>query len=268
MKKIALNNYGEIDIDKIIRIVQDPGNEIMNIYSGDFQVTEKKSESFDSGHSPLTEADLKSHQIITRSLKENYPKIPILSEEGKDIGFEERKKWEYFWLIDPLDGTKGFIKRDGSFTVNIALIQGDSPILGVVYAPASKIFYYGDNLNGSFKKINGNAAERLPLPKRRDSFIVVASKQHFDKETENFIDNLKKEHPNLELASFGSSLKLCVVAEGEADIYPRLGPTMEWDTAAAHAVVRFAGKKVYDYNTKEDLKYNKENLLNPWFVVE
>ena len=268
MKKIILNN-ARIDIKKIIEIAKGAGKKILEIYNKDFEITEKKSDSFDTGYSPLTEADIKSNQFIVKSLNNLYPDIPILSEEGGDISFEERKKWEYFWLIDPLDGTKDFIKRNGEFTVNIALIHKDNPILGVVYAPAKDTLYYADKINGSFKKVNRGNPQKLPLKKERgDVFVVVASKQHFDEETGKFIECLKKEHPNIELLSVGSSLKICMVAEGKADIYPRLGPTMEWDTAAAHAVVNFSGKKIYEFDANNELRYNKENLLNPWFIVK
>ena len=216
-----------------------------------------------------------------------------MSEEGKEIPYEERKDWEYYWCIDPIDGTKEFIKKNDEFTVNIALIHKDTPVLGVVYAPALGEMYYAVKGKGAFKlelsvKSSGvrkewlENANALPLSlegRSQNSLVIVASKSHLTKETEDFIDDIIENHPesrtlNPELLSKGSSLKLVMVAEGVADIYPRLAPTMEWDTAAADAIVREAGKMTYQYNPKlgtqnpEPLRYNKENLLNPWFVVE
>jgi len=199
--------------------------------------------------------------VIVQELALKYPDIPMLSEEGKSIPYEERKGWGLFWLIDPLDGTKEFIKKNGEFTVNIALISDGAPVLGVVYAPILNLCYYAKSGEGAYKD-----GVRLPCAKS-DVFTVVASKSHNNEETEKFIESMKKECPNLQTKSIGSSLKLCLVAEGVADIYPRVAPTMEWDTAAAHAIVRESGKKVVDFSTREELSYNKENLLNPSFLV-
>jgi 3'(2'), 5'-bisphosphate nucleotidase len=269
MEKIKIQDEIEIDLSKLIDISKIAGDEIMKIYEGYIQVQEKESESFESGKSPLTNADIKSNEIICNGLKENYPNIPIISEENKEIDYSIRREWKYFWLIDPLDGTKEFIKKNGEFTVNIALIKDGFPIIGVVYAPVKKTIYFGDTLNGSFRigedkqKIKLNSVE-----KKEEGIRIVASKSHFTKETEEFVNNLKKEYGSVDLVNAGSSLKLCLVAEGSADIYPRLGPTMEWDTAAAHAVVKFSGKNVYDFSTNKELRYNKENLLNPYFIVK
>lgn len=269
MEKISLANGKEIDSEDVIRISKEAGKKIMEVYEKDFKVYEKEDTLRKEGHSALTEADIQSNKFINDSLKKIYPDIPIITEENMEIPFEERKKWEYFWLVDPLDGTKDFIKRNGEFTVNIALIEGKSPILGVVYAPVKDILYFGDRENGSFKRENGGEIQKLPLEKKqREAYKVVASRGSFNKETEEFIENLKKEHPKIELINIGSSLKFCMVAEGEADIYPRLGETSEWDTAAAHAIVKFAGKGVYDFKKGDEIKYNKENLLNPWFIVK
>ncbi|OQX59319.1 MAG: 3'(2'),5'-bisphosphate nucleotidase [Helicobacteraceae bacterium 4484_230] len=256
-----------INIQDIVSIAKEAGSAIMEIYEKDFQIEYKDDKS------PLTEADLKSNEIICSALVNLYPDIPLLSEENKEVPYGDRKGWEYFWLIDPIDGTKEFIKKNGEFTVNIALIHKDVPVLGVVYAPVLNDMYYAKKGEGAFK--NGL---RLPLEQNSEpekKLSVVASKSHLSKETQEFIDNLRLSTEELSLVSKGSSLKLCMVAEGAADIYPRLAPTMEWDTAAAHAVVLEAGKEVLQYQEdflSEGAKllpvvYNKENLLNPWFVV-
>lgn len=250
--------HENIDLQTIVAIAKDAGDAIMEIYQKDFSIAYKDDQS------PLTEADIKSNEIICKELERLYPTIPILSEENKTVSYKERKNWELFWLIDPIDGTKEFIKKNGEFTVNIALIENNTPVLGVVYAPALGDMYYAQKGNGSFK--NG---QKLPLhinklPKER--LKVVASKSHLSEETQTFIDNLDTKE--IEQVSKGSSLKLCMVAEGTADIYPRLAPTMEWDTGAAHAIVIEVGKRVLQFGKKENLLYNKEVLLNPWFVVE
>ncbi|MFH1325542.1 MAG: 3'(2'),5'-bisphosphate nucleotidase CysQ [archaeon] len=257
----------DIDIGKIIGIAKKAGEAILEVYKSDFDVEYKKDETFKEGTSPLTQADKNSNEIIANELQELYPEIPFLSEESKKISYEERKNWEIFWLVDPLDGTKEFIKKSGEFTVNIALIKNRKPILGVVYVPVKDICYYADN-NGAFKQVQDERPIKIPINYgKRNKLIVVASKNHMNKETENFISGLEKEN-EVGLANVGSSLKFCLVAEGKADIYPRLGLTSEWDTAAAHAIVNAAGKKVYQYGKDEELIYNKENLLNPWFVVK
>lgn len=242
------------------------GNEIFDVYcNSDFGI------EFKADNSPLTIADKRAHKIIVEHLSRT--KIPILSEEGKMIPFDERKNWELFWLVDPLDGTKEFIKRNNEFTVNIALIEGNSPIVGVVFVPVTKVLYWA-NQNGSFKanveEESGvlNEIKQLPVSSEREDFVILGSKSHMNLETEEFIQSIDTKGKAVELKSKGSSLKICMVAEGNADIYPRLGPTMEWDTAAGHAIVKFAGKKVYQFENKETVVYNKESLLNPWFVVE
>ena len=246
----------QIELNEIENIAKEAGETIMEIYNRDFSIAYKDDKS------PLTEADLASHEVIMRGL-EKYG-MPILSEEGKEISYEERKKWEYYWCIDPIDGTKEFIKKNGEFTVNIALIHHDMPVLGVVYAPALGDMYAAKQGEGAFK--NG---QELPLSRNSDLSAktrVVASKSHLSEETQAFIDALDTRE--VEQVSKGSSLKLCMVAEGEADIYPRLAPTMEWDTAAADAVVRESGKMTYIFASETPVRYNKENLLNPWFIVK
>ncbi|QCT94710.1 3'(2'),5'-bisphosphate nucleotidase CysQ [Caminibacter mediatlanticus TB-2] len=245
-----------ININYILDIAKKAGKEVLKIYNKDFEVEYK------SDKSPLTKADKISHQIIVEGLKEYN--LPILSEEGKNIPYEERKNWEYFWMIDPLDGTKEFIKRNGEFTINIALIHKDTPVFGVVYAPAIDILYFNDKNNAY--KIENNKKFTLPLHKNKDKLVIIASKSHMNTETKKFIDTIKTDKKKV-FISKGSSLKLCLVAEGIADIYPRLAPTMEWDTAAADAIVRKCNKKTIDLQTDKLLKYNKKNLLNNYFIV-
>ena len=204
--------------------------------------------------------------------------IPILSEEGAKISFEERKKWEYSWLVDPLDGTKEFVKRNGEFTVNIAMIHNEIPIMGVIYVPVKKELYFAMEGLGSFKvSIDSvitnldklvSESDKLPIDYNRDNYVVVGSRSHMSVETEMFFEDMKKEYGNIEVMSVGSSLKLCMVAEGRADVYPRYAPTMEWDTGAGHAIAKFAGFSVKQYNSTNDVVYNKEDLLNPWFLVK
>jgi len=267
-----------IDLNILTKIAVDAsfaaGKEILTVYkSADFEITIK------SDNSPLTLADKNSHTIIVELLKETG--LPILSEEGAGIPFELRKNWEYFWLVDPLDGTKEFINRNGEFTVNIALIHNNTPVLGVIYVPVTKDLYYGNNKIGAFKAINVDSdlklAElnsllqmsfRLPFFIDDEVITVVASKSHLTKETSDYIDELKKTNGHINLISKGSSLKLCMVAEGTATIYPRFGPTMEWDIAAGHAIATVAGCNVTLKDEKTPLVYNKEELLNPWFIVK
>lgn len=248
------------------------GKEIMKVYESDFSFQSKDDKS------PLTDADLKSHAAIKDALESTG--YPILSEEGKIIDFEVRKKWEIFWLIDPLDGTKEFIKRNGEFTVNIALIKSGKPVLGVIYVPVTQKMYYGYEGIGSFcfeakDDLSENvddvikSAQKIPISDDlRSTYTIVSSRTHTSPETEVFINKKEEKYGNISLVNAGSSLKLCLVAEGKADIYPRLAPTMEWDTAAGHAIVTCAGGRVYNFETNEELTYNKQNLLNPFFVVE
>ena len=249
----------DINVKDIIAIAQEAGKVIMEIYKKDFKIEYKEDKS------PLTEADIKANEIICMKLLELYPNIPIISEESKQIEYAVRKNWEYYWCIDPIDGTKEFIKKSDEFTVNIALIHKNTPLLGVVYAPALDEIYSAKKNEGAFK--NG---ERLPLKLNRDqkkNITVVASRSHLSDETKKYIDNATRESEDVTLIFKGSSLKLCMVAAGEADIYPRLAPTMEWDIAAADAIVRESKKMTYQLKNQEPIKYNKENLLNPWFVV-
>ncbi|MEW5833248.1 MAG: 3'(2'),5'-bisphosphate nucleotidase CysQ [Campylobacterota bacterium] len=248
-----------INIGEIIAIAKEAGHAIMEVYEKDFIV------EFKADQSPLTEADKKAHDIITKGIEALGLGLPILSEEGREIPYEERKTWEYFWMVDPLDGTKEFIKKNGEFTVNIALIHDGTPVLGVVYAPVLGEMYWAKQGFGAYK--NG---EKLPLFKTDTSkpLRIVASKSHLSAETKAYIDELSKTAGSIECISRGSSLKLCMVAEGSADIYPRLGPTMEWDTAAADAIVKESGKSVIEFRNGYPIFYNKQNLLNPSFIVK
>ena len=247
------------------------GKKILEVYENEFEVETK------TDNSPLTEADKKSHHAIKDIL--SSLDIDMLSEEGKLMSYEERKSWKKFWLIDPLDGTKEFIKRNGEFTVNIALVEDGYPVAGVVHVPVTGKTYYGAEDMGSFSFTFNEAddksveeymsnAEKLPDASTPSVYTVVASRSPNTAETEQFIDLKRQQFGDVDCISSGSSIKLCLVAEGKANVYPRLAPTMEWDTAAGHAVAKFAGCVVYDYTTGKELHYNKENLLNPWFVVE
>ena len=266
-----------IDLEVVIGIAKNAGDVIMEIYNKDFQIEYKDDKS------PLTEADTKSNEIICSALEKAYPQIPLLSEENREVPYETRKDWEYYWCIDPIDGTKEFIKKNGEFTVNIALIHKNTPVLGVVYAPALGDMYFAKKGEGAFRvRVDGRwtmddglkDAQALPLKSEhgvrnsKAELIVVASKSHLSAETEDFIDSLTTNDQRLMTISKGSSLKLVMVAEGTADIYPRLAPTMEWDTAAADAIVRESGKMTYQYNPDPQSSDSKENLLNPWFVVK
>ncbi|WP_421764121.1 3'(2'),5'-bisphosphate nucleotidase CysQ [Ekhidna sp.] len=234
------------------------GREILKIYeSGDFSVEAK------SDNSPLTIADKAAHDKIVSFLEDTN--IPILSEEGRTIPYEERSKWEYFWMVDPLDGTKEFIKKNGEFTVNIALIKDGVPILGVVHPPVIGDLYWGLKEEGAFREINGDVEElKASTRSLTDTGLkVVASRSHMSDKTQEFVNSLKEP----EVVSKGSSLKFLLVASGEADVYPRFGPTMEWDTAAAHAIVSEAGGSVVKEDETTPLSYNKDNLLNPSFIV-
>lgn len=235
------------------------GKEIMRVYldpSHDFGIEEKVDKS------PLTRADMAAHNCIVQHLKETG--IPVLSEEGAHLPYEERRTWHRLWVVDPLDGTKEFIKRNGEFTVNIALVEDGKPVLGVIYVPATGVLYTGIVGKGAIK----GARDPLPLAPKHNAFVIVASRSHLSPETEEYIEQMRREHGEVQLLNSGSSLKMCLVAEGTADVYPRFAPTMEWDTAAGDAIVRAAGRRVLDAGTGLPLTYNKPDLHNPWFVVK
>jgi 3'(2'), 5'-bisphosphate nucleotidase len=266
----------------LINASLEAGRSILDIYASDFNV------SYKDDHSPLTLADRRSNDIITSCLSAPpFNRFPILSEEGRDIPFKERENWEYFWLVDPLDGTKEFVRRNGEFTVNIALIKRNRPVAGVIYIPVKDIFYFAAEGSGAYRLADSeivnheltledllNESDRLPLPYtqspeagNKSPVKIIASRSHLSPETEDFICKTKDRHGEVEIISSGSSLKFCLIAEGAADIYPRFGPTMEWDTAAGQCIVEEAGGKVLHSESMEPLKYNKEDLLNPWFLV-
>jgi len=241
-----------------IKAAKAAGEKILDIYNQDFEVKFKKDKS------PLTLADQKANEIIESYLINS--KIPILSEEGNQQEYEQRKNWDMLWIVDPLDGTKEFVKKNGEFTVNISLVEKGIPIIGVIFAPVKGILYYG-SYKGVFREINEKTIQ-LPIKNKSQILYVVASRSHNTKETDEYFEKLKKEKGAIEILSIGSSLKFCLVAEGSADIYPRFSPTMEWDTAAGHAIANYAGKKVIDLVSKKEITYNRKNLKNNWFIVE
>jgi 3'(2'), 5'-bisphosphate nucleotidase len=262
------------------------GHAIQKIYHSEFSV------DFKEDRSPLTQADREAHQVISMALAPLN--IPILSEEGRHIPYEERTVWDRFWLVDPLDGTKEFIKRNGEFTVNIALLIKNRPCLGVVYVPEKDTLYFAADALGAYKvdrvsRAEGYQTDPLDAPDdarsllarwtrsaaslpvssiRAERFTIVGSRSHSTPELMAFVEQQKKAYGQVDFISAGSSLKFCMVAEGRAMVYPRLGPTMEWDTAAGQAIAEGAGCRVYRYDTRAPLNYNKKNLLNPFFVVE
>ena len=260
----------KVELNVAVEAALEAGKAIMKIYeSGDFDVTVKGDDS------PLTRADVASHEVIMQHLKTTG--IPVLSEEGKAISTEERQSWKTLWIVDPIDGTKEFIKRNGEFTVNIALVQEGRPVLGVIFVPVAGDLYFGTTEHGSHKASAGSVewtpeewvsnAQSIPFDADDRPHTVVASRSHMSAETEDYIQALRDEFGEVELISKGSSLKLCMVAEGRADCYPRFAPTMEWDTAAGQAICTNAGCEVLNWETSEELEYNRDNLLNPWFLV-
>lgn len=247
-----------IEIEILLDICREAGSAIMDVYRGDIQVDTKQDQT------PLTDADRASHDIIVKRLRESFPEIPILSEEGRDISFEARNCWEQFWLVDPLDGTKEFIKKNGEFTVNIALIEENRPVLGVIYVPAKNLLYWGGEERPAMLQ-TGFAPPR-PIRARKadpqEGLTVVMSRSHPSPELQEYLTGVRI----AEKLPVGSSLKFCVIAEGRADLYPRLGSTMEWDIAAGHAILEAAGGQVRKVDGGH-LAYNKRDLLNPHFVA-
>ncbi|WP_299106688.1 3'(2'),5'-bisphosphate nucleotidase CysQ [uncultured Winogradskyella sp.] len=247
------------------------GKEILEIYHSDDFGVELKGDN-----SPLTKADLASHNVIMAHL--SATNIPVLSEEGRSIPYLDRKDWNQLWIVDPIDGTKEFIKRNGEFTVNIALIENQKTVIGVIYVPVLNDLYFSTNEIGAFKvKVDIDdyniddllkLGQKLPLERNDKTFTVVASRSHMSPETETYVADMRQKHGEVNLISKGSSLKLCMVAEGQADCYPRFAPTMEWDTAAGQAICEHAGFEVIDWETKKRMLYNREELLNAWFLVK
>lgn len=245
------------------------GLEIMDVYNNEMDV------SYKDDRSPLTQADTKANEIINKYLR--ITGIPIISEENAEIDYETRKDWNQCWVVDPLDGTKEFIKRNGEFTVNTALVENQEPKLGAVYAPALEKLYFADVTTGECYMIQTNSnkgieelletAVRIKSSRVEDVVRVVTSSSHIDNTTFEFVESLKSQK-KIELISQGSSLKFCLLAEGKADIYPRFAPTMEWDTAAAHALCRSLGISVQSHPSGQELVYNKKDLKNPWFLCK
>ncbi|MGZ3926014.1 MAG: 3'(2'),5'-bisphosphate nucleotidase CysQ [Mucilaginibacter sp.] len=250
----------KIDIDSILDIAVAAGRAILTIYEDpemDFSI------SFKDDSSPLTIADKVSHEIIADGLKKLYPNIPVISEEGKDIPYQERKNWEHYWCVDPLDGTKEFIKRNGEFTVNIALIHNRTPVFGVIYIPTQNLLYYGDEASGSWKQTPGQEPAQIKADKHAAGWTAVGSRSHSDSD-ENLII---RQYPVVNFIAVGSSIKFCLIAEGKAHLYFRKGPTMEWDTAAGQAIACFSGCTV-ETMAGQALPYNKPSLLNESFLCK
>lgn len=257
------------DLQLAIQAAIEAGEAIMEIYEKDFEVELK------SDNSPLTAADQKANGVIMKYL--NTTKHPIISEENKQIDYQERKKWTSCWIVDPLDGTKEFIKKNGEFTVNIALVNNQKTNLGVIYVPATKVLYYADAAAELAHKVQLDKpvfdvdfirqhTKKIQPKEHAENLRIVGSRSHMNEDTTNFIDSLKTDK-NIEVVSKGSSLKFCLVADGDADIYPRFAPTMEWDTAAGQAICKAVGLQVIDQQTGEEMLYNRENLLNNYFMV-
>ncbi len=254
------------------------GDEILKVYDTNFKVEIK------SDHSPVTQADKKASDVIINYLKEFN--IPVLSEEDEHPSFDIRKHWDKLWIVDPLDGTKEFVKRNGEFTVNIALVENQIPVIGVIYSPVFKDLYFASKHLGSFKiqetdllsllqsientSLNQfiTVAKKLPIVTDRKNYVVVASRSHLNTETYKYIEHLKLQHQTVDIINTGSSIKMCLIAEGVADEYPRFGPTMEWDTAAGNAILLYANGGIIDDTTKQPMLYNKESLFNNWFVAK
>lgn len=254
-----------IAVRPLLNVARAAGDKILEIYGRDFEIEYKGDDS------PLTEADKAANEVIMEFLRAAHADTPIISEENREIPYPERVDWTRFWLVDPLDGTKEFIKKNGEFTVNIALVEGRQPVLGVVYRPVTDTMYFGAEGAGAWKIEAGGDTEQIsggPHYSEKSEVRVVASRSHLTSEVEAFVENLRSQGKQVDFLSAGSSLKICLVAAGAADVYPRFGPTMEWDTGAAHAVATAAGKQVLNAETREPLDYNKENLLNPHFIVE
>ncbi len=251
----------KIDLEKIEVIIREAGEIILEVYEGDFSVNYKKDES------PLTIADQRANDLLVKKLKALYPNIPFITEETKNASYAVRKNWDYVWIIDPLDGTKEFIKRNGEFTVNIALCHQHEIVFGMILVPVTGELFYAQKGQGSFKINSQNEEQKLHVKTRGDELTVVASRSHLSQEVKDYVNELSSQYKSIDFVAAGSSLKMCLVAEGKADIYPRLGPTMEWDTAAGTIIAQEAGAAVYQYENNKSMIYNKEDLLNPYFIV-
>lgn len=255
-----------------IKSAVEAGVAILGVYEEEVDVALKEDKS------PLTAADLASNRVINSYLRETG--IPLISEENRQLPWAERRQWKRCWIVDPLDGTKEFIKKNGEFTVNIAVCENQVPVLGVIYVPVTRELYYAEVADGkAYKTVLGQdhsipetlfseQDEIRPGKAANGNLRIVGSRSHMNDETQKYIDEAQGDHKEVEIVSKGSSLKFCLVAEGKADVYPRFAPTMEWDTAAGHAICRAVGLKVTSQQTRQELKYNKEDLLNPYFLVE
>ena len=253
------------ELDAVRSIAAEAGAAIMEVYAGAFSVRRKDDSS------PLTRADLAAHQVITEGLASQHPHVPVLSEEQANLTpWPIRQRWKRYFLVDPLDGTKEFIQRNGQFTVNIALVVDGRPAAGVVHAPARAVTYWGQVGEGAFRHTAKQGARQIECSEvaSRGRIRVVGSRSHSSPPTERFLADLRSRYDEVQFHAVGSSLKICMVAEGSADLYPRLAPTMEWDTAAAHAVLAAGGGRLVEHPSGRDLMYNyKEGLRNPWFVA-
>lgn len=247
-----------------MQIAEGAGHAIMQVYAQQISVEYK------SDQSPLTEADLEANNLIVQQLRQHFPDVPIISEETREVAYEERKHWKRCWVVDPLDGTKEFISRNGEFTVNIALVEDGVPVFGVVHIPAKGTSYYTRDDGLAWRKNADGSLSRIQVlpPDAHSALIVVGSRSHGSGEVDRYVSELTERYPDIQFRAAGSALKFCLVAEGSAHLYPRFGPTMEWDTAAGHAVVEAAGGTVTEASTGQPLRYNKPNLLNPFFVVK
>lgn len=261
-------------LSQLLNLGLEAGRAILEVYKTSFDVELKNDRS------PITLADKHSHQILFEGLA-GIGGFPIISEEMREVPYKDRKHWNTFWLVDPLDGTKEFIKRNGEFTVNIALIHDSTPVFGLIYVPVAGIFYYALKKQGAYKLTlesshvipNSydeiiNQSKKLPIEHSpKGEYVIAVSRSHLSPKTVDYIRNKKAEYPVIRTIEAGSSLKFCLVAEGKADDYPRFGPTMEWDTAAGQVIVTEAGKTLVGYDTLKPLAYNKPELLNPFFLV-
>lgn len=249
-------------VEEVVRIAVSAGQEILKIYDERYQIDHK-----DDG-SPVTTADVRAHELICAELSAMTPEIPLLSEEAPHVSVSERQQWSHFWLIDPLDGTKEFIQRNGEFTVNIALIEGTRPVLGVVHTPVQSLTHFGSRGAGAYRAVGDAPAEQISSCRYDGAQVrMVASRSHSGAPVVAFRDALALESgAPVDVVNMGSALKVCLVAEGQANVYPRLGPTSEWDTAAAHSVLSEAGGGIVDLDGNA-LRYNKTDLLNPWFIA-
>jgi 3'(2'), 5'-bisphosphate nucleotidase len=256
--------YESIRTAELFDLLRQAGKAILDIYNRNF-VVELKDDL-----TPITLADQQSNDILTRGLYDCYPDIPVISEENEPVPFKQRKDWTCFWLLDPLDGTKEFIRKNGEFAINLALTEHGQPVLGMIYIPVTETLYFATIGKGCFK-ISGNSQpislKTSAAKNPQDKVIVVGSRSHLSAEVYTFVEKLHREFKEVELIQMGSAIKFGLIAEGRADFYLRTGPTMEWDTAAGQVIVREVGKQIYDYKTGQALIYNKKNLTNPSFIV-